>query len=169
MYELKPLSKEAIPKAIDRAKQYRLLNQPWHAESICRDVLAVDPDNQQNLIILLLAITDQFASEKVSKSISDAEEIMDMLKDAYQQDYAKGIIYERQASAAIRRGGPRSGYIAYYHLLRAMEAYEKSAKSHPEKNEESILRWNTCVRMIEQFDLKPAPDDDNEQHGMLGE
>lgn len=166
MFELKALSKDAIPKAIERAKHYRLLSQPWHAESICRDILAVDPDNQQNLIILLLAITDQFASEKQSKSLLDAEEVIDMIRDSYQQDYARGIAYERQASAAITRGGPRSGYIAYYHLLKALDCYEKSGKSHPEKNEESVLRWNTCVRMIQQFDLKPAPDDQVE-HGML--
>ncbi len=168
MFELKPLSKEAIPKAIDRAKQYRQLNQPWHAESICRDVYDVDPDHQQNLIILFLAITDQFVNEKHGKSMQDAEEIIDKLRDEYQRDYAHGIVFERQASAAIRRGGPRAGYIAYYHILRALEYYEKSAKSHPDKNEESILRYNTCVRMIEEFDLRPAPDDD-ENEGTLGE
>ena len=159
MYNLKPLSKEAIPKAIDRAKQYRSLLQPWHAESICRDVQAVDPENQQNLIILFLAVTDQFGSEKHSKNIKDAEVIMNQLKDSYQQDYAKGIMYERLASAALNMGGARSGYIAYYHLIDALKWYEKSEKSNIDKNEESILRWNTCVRMIEQFNLKPAPDD----------
>ncbi len=168
MFDLKPLSKEAIPKAIDRAKQYRQLNQPWHAESICRDVYAVDPDHQQNLIILFLAITDQFVNDKHGKSMQDAEEIIDKLRDEYQRDYARGIVFERQASAAIKRGGPRASYIAYYHILRALEFYEKSAKSHPDKNEESILRYNTCVRMVEEFDLKPAPDDDG-SHGTLGE
>lgn len=161
MYELKPLSKDAIPNAIERAKQYRLLNQPWHAESICRDILAVDPDHQQNLIILLLAITDQFGNEKLGKSKEDAEKIILQLRDEYQRDYAYGIIYERQASTAIRRGGPRSHYIAYYHLIKALEYYKKSGKSHPEKNEESTLRWNTCVRMIQEFKLQPAPDDDD--------
>ena len=164
MYDLKPLSKEAIPNAIDRAKQYRSLLQPWHAESICRDVQAVDPENQQNLIILFLAITDQFSSEKHAKNIKDAEEIMNQFKDGYQQEYAKGIMYERLASAALNMGGARSGYIAYYHLQDALNWYEKSTKN-PEKNQESILRWNTCVRMIERLNLKPAPDDDDQ--GML--
>ena len=163
-FDLKPLDKGAIPNSIDRAKQYRALNQPWHAESICRDVLAVDPENQQNLIILFLAITDQFGSEKRTKKISDAEVLLDQLKDGFQKDYAKGIMYERLASAALNMGGVRSGYIAYYHLLDALNWYDKSAKS-PEKSQESVLRWNTCVRMIKQFDLKPAPDDDAQ--GML--
>ncbi len=158
MFELKQLSIDAVPAAIDRAKRYRLLNEPWHAESICRDVQNVDPDNQQNLIILLLAITDQFGLERRGKKISDAMEIADQLRDSYQSDYAKGIIYERQANAATKRGGPRAGYIAYNHLVIAMEWYEKSARSHPDKNEESKLRYNTCVRMIERFNLRPAPE-----------
>ena len=158
-FDLKPLDEDAIPNAIDRAKQYRSLLQPWHAESICRDVLAVEPNNQQNLIILFLAITDQFGSEKRGKKMSDAEVILDQLKDEFQQDYAKGIMYERLASAALNMGGVRSGYIAYYHLLDALKWYDKSIKS-PEKSQESVLRWNTCVRMIDQFNLNPAPDDD---------
>lgn len=158
MFDLKPISKDAIPHAIDRAKKYRLLNEPWHAESICRDVYKADPDNQQNLIILLLSITDQFKSSMHSKSITDAMKVIDLLKDNYQKDYANGLVHERLASAAIIKGGPRSHYIAYYHLLDAMEWYEKSQKNHPEKNEESVLRWNTCARMIEEFDLKPSPE-----------
>lgn len=160
MFQLKPISKEAVPEAIDRAKRYRLLNEPWHAESICRDIMEVDPDNQQNLIVLFLAITDQFSSEKQNKTITDAEQIIEKLKDDYEQEYARGIVYERLASAALKRGGPRSNYIAYYHLVKAMDWYETTQSSHPEKVNESILRWNTCVRMIEQFGLKPSPDDD---------
>jgi hypothetical protein len=158
MFKLKPISKEAIPSAIDRAKRYRLLNQPWHAESICRDVMSTEPDNQQNLIILVLAITDQFTSEKRSKGINDVLPIIEQLKDLYQKEYASGIVYERQAWAALNRGGPRAGYIAYYHLLDAMEYYERSQKSHPDKNEESVLRWNTCARMISEYNLKAAPE-----------
>ena len=47
--------------AIERAEHYRLLNDPAQAESVCLDVLAVDPDNQHCLTVLLLALTDQFA------------------------------------------------------------------------------------------------------------
>ena len=60
MFELKHIGPEAIPAALDKAERYRLLNQPDAAESICEDVLAVDPDNQPALITLLLALTDQF-------------------------------------------------------------------------------------------------------------
>ena len=38
-FTLKPISKEAIPRAIQKAERYRLINQSWAAESICRDIL----------------------------------------------------------------------------------------------------------------------------------
>jgi hypothetical protein len=43
---LKPLSVDAIPSALVNAERYRFLNEPGEAESICLDVLAVDPANQ---------------------------------------------------------------------------------------------------------------------------
>ena len=63
MFELKVLSREAIPKALERAERYRLLNEPGEAESICIDVLRVEPDNRQAVVMLLLALTDQFEDE----------------------------------------------------------------------------------------------------------
>ena len=56
MYELKPLSREAIPAALEKAHRYRLLNEALEAESICRDILAADPVNQEATVTLLLAI-----------------------------------------------------------------------------------------------------------------
>ena len=37
-----------------------MLNEPAEAESICLDVLKTDPENQEALITLLLAVTDRF-------------------------------------------------------------------------------------------------------------
>jgi len=59
-FQLKPISKAAIGEALEKAKRYRLLNEPSLAESICLDVLEVEPENQRALVTLLLAITDQF-------------------------------------------------------------------------------------------------------------
>ena len=61
MFELKHLSAAAIPRALEKAERYRLLNEPWEAESICLDVLSVEPQNQQALVMLILALTDAFA------------------------------------------------------------------------------------------------------------
>ncbi len=158
MFELKPISKKAIPGALEKATRYRLLNEPWQAESICRDILHTNPDNQEALYLLVLSVTDQF-STKFRISLSEALKITAQLKDSYQQDYSKGLIYERQATAALKRATPRSGFIAYEYLRQAMQWYEKAEQKRPEKNEESILRWNACARMIMQYKLKPAPEE----------
>ena len=60
MFELKTLSKSAVPAALAQAERYRLLNEPAEAESICLDVLRVEPDNQDALVTLVLSLTDQF-------------------------------------------------------------------------------------------------------------
>ena len=57
MYELKPISGQAIARAVAKAERYRLLNEPQEAESICRDILRADPDNQEVLAMLLLSLT----------------------------------------------------------------------------------------------------------------
>ena len=45
-HELKAISKAGIPEAIAKAELYRYLNEPEEAESICRDILSVDPEHQ---------------------------------------------------------------------------------------------------------------------------
>lgn len=162
MPELKPLSQDAIPQALEKATRYRLLNQPWQAESICRDILRADPDNQEAVYTLVLAITDQFEGKHKS-SLKQAREIVSKLNDDYQSEYCIGLVYERQARAAVKRKTPRAGYIAFEYLGRAMQHYEEAEKIRPENNDESILRWNACVRFTKQHDLKPAPDDKREQ------
>src|SRR5262249_34686502 len=59
--KLKPISREGIPQAIAKVERYRYLNEPGEAESICRDILAVEPDHQVGLRLLGLSITDQFS------------------------------------------------------------------------------------------------------------
>jgi len=161
MFELKPISKDAIPQALERAMRYRLLNDPWQAESICRDILQAEPDNHQAKITLILSITDQFDG-RYRGYPSEAMELISRLEDSYERLYYQGLIYERQASAAMKRGVPRSKYIAYELLRKAMGFYQKAEKSRPDKNEESLLRWNACVRMINKHQLEPAPDDKEE-------
>ena len=62
-FELKKLSREGIPAAMEKMKRYRLLNEPENAESICRDILAVEPGHRDAKIGLLLCITDQFGHD----------------------------------------------------------------------------------------------------------
>jgi len=162
MSDLKPLSKDSIPNAIKRAQHYRLLNEPWQAESICRDILRVDPDHQLATLTLILAITDQFAFNKFP-SDKEAKDLCNQLTNEYEQHYYRGIIAERQGKSALRRKTPRASYIAYDFYRQAMELYEKAEVKSPEDNEDSVLRWNACVRAIREHNLKAAPKEDRMQ------
>lgn len=159
MFELRPLSEEAIPDALDKAVRYRLLNEPVEAESICLDVLNVDPDNENALITLLLALTDQFPT-RTGAAVKEALAIVPRFEDEYRKAYYEGIIWERRASAVHDRGGPGSAFLAYDRLRRALDCYEKAIEVKPGRNEDAILRWNTCVRVLGRHpELKPAPED----------
>ena len=69
--ELKSLHKDAIPGALAKAERYRLLHEPWQSESICQDVLRIDPENEQALVTLILALTDQFdKGARVARSVT---------------------------------------------------------------------------------------------------
>ncbi len=147
MPDLKPISKESVPLALQKAERYRLINDPSSAESICLDVLTVDPENQQALVMLLLAITDQFDEGPV-EGVRRAREVLPRLHDHYKRAYYGGIICERCAKAQLRSGGPRSGEMAYHWLSEAMSWYEKAESQRPPGHDEAILRWNTCERLL---------------------
>ncbi len=156
MFQLKPIHRDAIPAALEKAERYRLLNEPGGAESICLDVLAVDPENQDALIMLLLAITDQF-DEDTSAKVRRAREVLPRLRDGYKRAYYAGVIDERHAKALLRRGMLRSGEAAYGLLREAMRWYEEAERSRPQGDDESILRWNTCARLLaENQQLRPG-------------
>ena len=147
MFELKPLSKEAIPRALEKAERYRLLNDPGQAESICLDILRIDPENQQALIMLLLALTDEF-DKRLTECAGQARDVLHRLHSEYDQVYYAGIICERQARAQLNQGQPGAGVIAYHWLQEAMSLYEKAEAIRPPGNDDALLRWNTCARLI---------------------
>lgn len=156
MFKLKTLSKEAIPSALDKAERYRLLNEPLEAECICLDILETDPENQQALVTLLLALTDQFKYQ-LSSAFTKSREVLSRLRDEYSKAYYSGIIYERRAKAHLDRGTPGSGHSAYEYFEQAMEFYEKAFELRQPGNEDPILRWNTCARIIMRNpDVVPA-------------
>ena len=166
MAALKPISKAAIPQALTKATRYRLLNEPAQAESICRDVLEADPTNQDALYSLILTLTDQFGSLG-GASLSDIMKLTEQLTDPYQGDYARGIVQERYAAVALETHSPHAGYIAFDHLKQAMDHFERAEKVRPQDNEDPILRWNACVRMIELHKLRAAPEE--EHRPLMGE
>jgi hypothetical protein len=92
---LKTISKEGIPEALSKAERYRLLNEPGEAESICRDVMAVEPDHQGALRLLGLALTDQFVGGAADRHV-EAEGVFERLRDPYEKLYYAGIVHERR-------------------------------------------------------------------------
>jgi tetratricopeptide (TPR) repeat protein len=153
----KPIHGDAVKAALEKALWYRALNEPLEADSICRDVLAVDPDNQEAIATLLLALTDQFGSGLPGK-VREARELAARLRSEYERDYYNGIICERRAKSQYQQGIPGCGHIAYEGFREAMAHYEKAEKIRPRDNDDAILRWNACARFIvSHADIVPAP------------
>src|SRR5262245_51321975 len=128
MLEPKPISKTAAPAALEKALRYRLLNEPAEAESICHDVLGVEPDNQQALVTLLLAVTDQFET-KFAVALDAAKSILPRLQGEYEREYYEGIIYERWAKAHTARGLPGEAASIWFH--EALACYERAQALSP--------------------------------------
>ena len=158
-FDPKPISRESVPAALQKAERYRLINDPSSAESICLDVLTLDPANQQALVTLLLAITDQLPDAPTA-GVHRARELLPRLSDEYKRAYYGGIICERCAKAYLRLAAPGSGEKAYHWLREAMSWYEKAEAQRPAGNDESILRWNTCARLLARHPhLKPREEE----------
>jgi hypothetical protein len=156
MYQLKPLSKAAVPAALEKAERYRLLNEPGEAVSICQDVLAVEPNHQPAMITLLLALTDQLLDEPAVGA--RAQQVAARLHDEYERLYYSGIVAERSAKALLRRGGV-SPHGVYEWLREAMDDFERAEAVRPPGNDDAILRWNACARLLhEHSNLQPSSD-----------
>jgi hypothetical protein len=154
-FDLKLISVESIPDAIAKVERYRLLNEPNLAESICMDILTAAPGHQQALISLLLARTDQFGSEM---TVAKAREVLPQIKGDYERAYYAGIISERNAHAHLHQGGPGSASVAYHSLREAMEHFERAEALRTPGNDDAILRWNTCARIIMRNpEIRPLP------------
>lgn len=153
--ELKSLHKDAIPSALAKAERYRLLHEPLQSESICQDILQVDPENQPALVTLLLALTDQFGQ---AYKVQEAKDVLPRLSDPYERAYYSGIVAERRAYSLLHQSRHASGSAIYDWLREAMDFYEKAEAIRPPANDDALLRWNTCARLLMRNPhLQPAP------------
>jgi hypothetical protein len=154
MFDLKALHKEAIPAALEKAKHYRLLNEPGAAESICLDILQIEPANQDALVTLVLAMSDRFAKD-YAVGDSQIKHYLDQISDRYERTYYTGIIFERRAKAVLQKSNPGSESTAYEFLRQAMNWFERAEAIRPTGNDDAILRWNGCARIITRNKLAP--------------
>ena len=152
-YKLKTISTSGVAEALSKAQLYRYLREPEESESICQDILAADPENQAALRLLGLSITDQFTGEAADR-FAEGEAIFRRLAAPYAQHYYLGILSERRAKAQMRVGRP--GYVVVALLEEAMRHFEEAEKIRPAANEEAILRWNRCVRLLENLPQSKA-------------
>jgi tetratricopeptide (TPR) repeat protein len=165
-YQLKRISTAGIPEAVSKAELYRSLNEPEEAESICRDILAIEPDHQLALRLLGLALTDQFTGGG-SDRYRETERIFEQLEDPYEQLYYTGILYERRAKAQLNAGTPHASARTLFE--EALRLFADAERIRPSENDDAILRWNRCVRLLQtpayqweepeyvSFDAQDAP------------
>ena len=145
-YELKRISPAGITEAISKAQLYRSLSEPEEAESICRDILAIEPQHQRALRLLGLALTDQFTGVSSDRD-REAEQTFQQLRDPYERLYYTGIAYERRAKAQLRSGQPPYTVLPLFE--HAMRSFGEAEKIRPAGNDDAILRWNRCVRLLQ--------------------
>jgi tetratricopeptide (TPR) repeat protein len=143
---LKAISRAGIAEAISKAEVYRYLNEPGEAESICRDILAVEPDNQAALRLLGLAFTDQFDGG-MSDRYGEAENVFRSLTNEYERIYHSGILHERKAKAQLKAG--RLPHTVLPIFEEALRYFEDAERIRPLNNDDAILRWNRCVRLLQ--------------------
>jgi tetratricopeptide (TPR) repeat protein len=168
--KLKTISTSGINEALSKALHYRNLNEPEEAESICHDILAADPENQSAIRQLGLSITDQFTGTSIDR-YAEAEKTFSRITDPYDREYCTGLYLERRAKAQIRAGVPPHVWIGLLH--EAMRHFESAEKIRPAGNDDALLRWNRCVRILQtaphvvaegteeplvsDYDMSPAP------------
>jgi tetratricopeptide (TPR) repeat protein len=164
-FQLKTISKQGIAEAFSKVTLYRSLNEPEEAESICHDILAVEPENQMAQRMLGLAITDQFTGQ-VADRYAAVEKLFENLADPYERLYYKGLLYERRAKAQMRAGRPPQVLFALFR--QAMDHFEEAEKIRPSDNDDSVLRWNRCVRLLRELpDIEPEPQESSfEDHDL---
>lgn len=166
MSELRPIEKDAIPRALSKAERYRLLNEPREAESICRDVLAIDPGNADAHVCLVLALTDLF--EGLHVPATEVRPLLDRLKGEFERRYYAGIVDERWGKALLHAGYEHP--VVYDFIRSAMAHYDAAQKVAPDTNDDATLRWNACVRMIELHKLAaPEPEGADEAADSFGD
>lgn len=146
--QFKAISKNGISGALAKVQHYRYLNQAEEAESICRDILAADPENQMGLRQLGLAITDQFTGAGTDR-LREAQDCFEKLTSAYERSYYLGILHERRAKAQLRAGHLAQSLLASFE--KAMQYFEEAERIRPQGNDDSLLRYNRCLRLVQSI------------------
>jgi hypothetical protein len=108
--------------------------------------LAIEPQHQFAVRLLGLALTDQFTG-RGSDRYRETEEIFRQLQEPYERLYYTGILHERRAKAQLNAGQPPRSLLALFE--QALHSFAEAEKIRPAGNDDAILRWNRCVRLLQ--------------------
>jgi len=145
---IKSISKASIPRALELAERYRFLNEPEQASSICFDILAIEPENTEARRTLFLATTEQFG-QKPGTTVESAEQIAQTMDSDYERQYYCGLARERWSRAKLQQGSHTAMIVDG--LRRAMQHYERAEAIRPPDNDDAVLRWNACQRLLDRL------------------
>ncbi|MBX3216356.1 MAG: tetratricopeptide repeat protein [Labilithrix sp.] len=142
--ELKALRARNLSSAVNLAKHYRALNQPEDAESICRDILDVAPDDEEAWCTLGLALTDQFPTAWMT--LFDAAcAAFSKLGSEYERMYYTGVAWERYAKAQLVAGRAENAIHAFE---QALGRFERADALGSPDDPAPILHYNRCLRAL---------------------
>lgn len=150
--ELQAIGRESISRALEKAERYRLLNEPFFAESICLDVLSLEPDHPRALVLYVLSLSDQLRT-RAEDVLARARAAVARLQTPYERHYYAGILLERRGVAFLESNGMGSREAAWQSIVDAIAVYEEAKRIRPAGDDDAILRLNTCVRLIEAHQL----------------
>ena len=118
-------------------------------------------------MLIVLALTDQFG-KNLKVALHHAQEVLPRLTDDFHRTYYEGVICERWAKSQLEQGAP--GYAVYEWFTRALQLYEKAMEISPPGNDDGILRWNACARIMKRHEeIKPKPQDTSIEAGFEDE
>jgi hypothetical protein len=158
MFAPKPISHDSVAGALAKAERYRLLNEPGEAESICRDILDIEPDNQQALISMVLALTDQIPHD--AQAFTNSLSTTARLHGAYDRAYYAGIAWERRAKARHHASGHGAHHYVYEWIVKALHLFAEAEHLRVPGNDDAVLRWNACVRFLARHkEIAPHAED----------
>jgi hypothetical protein len=123
MFDLKRLSPGSVQGAMARVERYRLLNEPAEAESICCDILEIEPENEQVLIAMVLCLSDQIAEDPGAAVRALA--VAGQLHENYDRAYYSGIVWERKAEASFHGKGYVAKETVHDWIVRAAEVLRR--------------------------------------------
>ena len=164
MADMKPLPRNDVEAVLALARRCREAGEPDAAESMCLDALEIAPDNQDVLMLLLLARID-LLDRGFPRGVERAREVLPRLAGEYEKAFYAGLICDRQARVVLSQRGNRSGHISWEWFQFALDHYTEAARVDPQ-NLEPALRANSCTRLIARNrHCVPGPSD-REEHGI---